>query len=162
MRISDVNDSAITLTWRSKTETISGFLIEATPTSSSTGYIPIKRTIEPNSRSYAITGKHKYEYSKNHNIKNARCLANSVVHTGLESGTGYKINIYTLKGNGRSAPFTLTATTGEHLSACYSSVMCFMHYTVLLHIINYCYFTYSSTQWSVKASCYKPAHEYNM
>lgn len=33
---------------------------------------------------------------------------------GLEPGTNYKINIYTLKGNGRSAPFTLTASTGLH------------------------------------------------
>lgn len=56
VRISDVNDSSITLTWRSKTETISGFLIEATPTSSSTGYIPIQKTIDPNLRSYTIAG----------------------------------------------------------------------------------------------------------
>ncbi|AWP12863.1 putative fibronectin-like [Scophthalmus maximus] len=87
VRISDVNDSSITLTWRSKTETISGFLVEATPTSSATGYIPIQRTIGPESRSFAITG--------------------------LEPGTSYKINIYTLKGNGRSAPLTLTATTAK-------------------------------------------------
>uniref|UniRef100_A0A3Q3N6I3 Fibronectin n=1 Tax=Labrus bergylta TaxID=56723 RepID=A0A3Q3N6I3_9LABR len=85
VRISDVNDSSITFTWRSKTETISGFLVEATPTSSSSDYIPIQKTIGPDSRSYAITG--------------------------LEPGTNYKITIYTLKGNGRSAPFTLTATT---------------------------------------------------
>lgn len=87
VRISDVNDSSITLTWRSKTETISGFLVEATPTTSSTGYIPIQRTIGPDSRSFTITG--------------------------LEPGTNYKINIYTLKGNGRSAPLTLTATTAK-------------------------------------------------
>uniref|UniRef100_A0A8C4H393 Fibronectin n=1 Tax=Dicentrarchus labrax TaxID=13489 RepID=A0A8C4H393_DICLA len=85
VRISDVNDSSITLTWRSKTEIISGFLVEATPTTSSTGYIPIQKTISPDLRSYTITG--------------------------LEPGTNYKINIYTLKGNGRSAPLTLTATT---------------------------------------------------
>ncbi|XP_062259140.1 fibronectin 1a [Platichthys flesus] len=89
VRISDVNDSSITLTWRSKTETISGFLVEATPTSSTSGYVPIKRTIGPNSRSFSITG--------------------------LEPGTTYKINIYTLKGNGRSAPLTLTATTAKPL-----------------------------------------------
>ncbi|XP_073329393.1 fibronectin-like [Pagrus major] len=89
VRISDVNDSSITLTWRSKTETISGFLVEATPTTSTTGYIPIQKNIGPDLRSYTITG--------------------------LESGTTYKINIYTLKGNGRSPPFTLTATTAKPL-----------------------------------------------
>ncbi|KAM9346885.1 fibronectin-like [Symphorus nematophorus] len=87
VRISDVNDSSITLTWRSKTEAIDGFLVEATPTTSTTGYTPIQRTIGGDSRSYTITG--------------------------LEPGTNYKINIYTLKGNGRSAPLTLTATTAK-------------------------------------------------
>ncbi|XP_045910268.1 fibronectin-like [Micropterus dolomieu] len=87
VRISDVNDSSITLSWRSKTEIISGFLVEATPTSSSSGYVPIQKTIDADSRSYTITG--------------------------LEPGTNYKISIYTLKGNGRSAPFTLTATTAK-------------------------------------------------
>lgn len=56
VRISDVNDSSITLTWRSKTETISGFLIEVTPTSLPAGFIPIQRTIDSTQRSYAITG----------------------------------------------------------------------------------------------------------
>ncbi|XP_034083125.1 fibronectin 1a isoform X1 [Gymnodraco acuticeps] len=87
VRISDVNDSSITLTWRAKTETISGFLVETTPTSPASGYTPITRTIGPESRSYVITG--------------------------LEPGTKYKINIYTLKGSGRSTPLTLTATTAK-------------------------------------------------
>uniref|UniRef100_A0A672HA90 Fibronectin n=1 Tax=Salarias fasciatus TaxID=181472 RepID=A0A672HA90_SALFA len=89
VRISDVNDSSITLSWRSKTDAISGFLVEATPTTSSSGYVPIQKTIGADSRSYTITG--------------------------LEPGTNYKINIYTLKGNGRSMPLTLTATTAQPL-----------------------------------------------
>uniref|UniRef100_A0A673KKE5 Fibronectin n=1 Tax=Sinocyclocheilus rhinocerous TaxID=307959 RepID=A0A673KKE5_9TELE len=85
VRISNVKDSSITLTWRSKTESISGFLVEATPTMG--GHNPIQRTIEPDSRTYTITG--------------------------LEPGTTYKINIYTLNGSARSEPFTLTATTAK-------------------------------------------------
>uniref|UniRef100_A0A672SH94 Fibronectin n=1 Tax=Sinocyclocheilus grahami TaxID=75366 RepID=A0A672SH94_SINGR len=85
VRIANVKDSSITLTWRSKTEAISGFLVESTPTMG--GHNPIQRTIEPDSRTYTITG--------------------------LEPGTTYKINIYTLNGSSRSEPFTLTATTAK-------------------------------------------------
>ncbi|XP_005801284.1 fibronectin-like [Xiphophorus maculatus] len=87
VRISEVKDSSITLTWRTKGDTISGFLIEATPTTTSPSNIPIQRTIGPESRTYVLTG--------------------------LEPGTTYKVNLYTLKGNGRSIPFTLTATTAQ-------------------------------------------------
>uniref|UniRef100_A0A3P9AXM3 Fibronectin n=1 Tax=Maylandia zebra TaxID=106582 RepID=A0A3P9AXM3_9CICH len=76
VRIADVNDSTITLTWRAKPDPISGFLVEATPTHPSSGYTPIQNTISPDLRLYTITG--------------------------LEPGTSYKINIYTLKGHGRS------------------------------------------------------------
>ncbi|XP_077583499.1 fibronectin 1a [Stigmatopora nigra] len=84
VRISDVSDTSISLTWRSKMDVVSGFLLEATPTSSTT-FTPIQKSISGQSRSYTLTG--------------------------LEPGTTYKINLYTLKGNGRSAPLTLTAST---------------------------------------------------
>ncbi|XP_012738023.3 fibronectin 1a [Fundulus heteroclitus] len=87
VRISEVKDSSITLTWRTKVDTISGFLIEATPVTPSPSHTPIQRTIGPDSRSYTLAG--------------------------LEPGTTYKVNLYTLKGNGRSIPFTLTATTAQ-------------------------------------------------
>ncbi|XP_056610634.1 fibronectin 1a isoform X2 [Triplophysa dalaica] len=85
VRISNVKDSSITLTWRSKIETISGFLVEVTPTSD--GHKPVQRIVEPDTRTHTITG--------------------------LVPGTNYKINIFTLNGNARSQPFTLTATTAK-------------------------------------------------
>ncbi|KAL0985624.1 hypothetical protein UPYG_G00159580 [Umbra pygmaea] len=85
VRIADVKDTSISITWRSKIEKFSGFLIEATP--STGGDAPIHRTISSDSRSYTLQG--------------------------LQPGTKYKINIYTLNGNGRSAPFVFTATTAK-------------------------------------------------
>uniref|UniRef100_A0A3B3S205 Fibronectin n=1 Tax=Paramormyrops kingsleyae TaxID=1676925 RepID=A0A3B3S205_9TELE len=84
VRISDVKDSSITLTWRSKTETITGYLIEAKPSSS--GHLPLQWNVPAQERAYTITG--------------------------LQPGTNYVIQIYTLNGASRSDPFTLTATTG--------------------------------------------------
>lgn len=116
-----MNDSAITLTWRSKTELISGFLIEATPTSLPAGFIPIQRNIGPSLRSYAITGELKQAFGGRGGGRLVMPSSGTFVFltvlfitAGLEPGTNYKINIYTLKGNGRSAPFTLTASTGQH------------------------------------------------
>uniref|UniRef100_A0A3B3S2R1 Fibronectin n=1 Tax=Paramormyrops kingsleyae TaxID=1676925 RepID=A0A3B3S2R1_9TELE len=83
VRISDVKDSSITLTWRSKTETITGYLIEAKPSSS--GHLPLQWNVPAQERAYTITG--------------------------LQPGTNYVIQIYTLNGASRSDPFTLTATT---------------------------------------------------
>ncbi|RVE57756.1 hypothetical protein OJAV_G00202350 [Oryzias javanicus] len=87
VRLTSVSDSSIALTWRAKSETVSGFLIESSPTLSSPDYVPTRRTLGPDSRSYTIAG--------------------------LEPGTSYKVTIYALKGNGRSVPHTVTATTAQ-------------------------------------------------
>uniref|UniRef100_A0A3B3RBG2 Fibronectin n=1 Tax=Paramormyrops kingsleyae TaxID=1676925 RepID=A0A3B3RBG2_9TELE len=84
VRVSAVKDTSITLTWRSKTEPISGYLVEATPSTGS--HQPIQSTISPEERSYTITGLHP--------------------------GTAYIIRLYTLNGNSRSDPYTIPVTTG--------------------------------------------------
>ncbi|XP_063256165.1 fibronectin isoform X5 [Prinia subflava] len=81
-RVTDVTETTITITWRTKTETITGFLVEAVPAG---GQSPIQRTIPPEHRSYTITG--------------------------LQPGTDYKIYLYTLNENARSSPVVLDAST---------------------------------------------------
>uniref|UniRef100_A0A8C5X6S5 Fibronectin n=1 Tax=Malurus cyaneus samueli TaxID=2593467 RepID=A0A8C5X6S5_9PASS len=81
-RVTDVTETTITITWRTKTETITGFLVEAIPAG---GQNPVQRTINPEHRSYTITG--------------------------LQPGTDYKIYLYTLNENARSSPVVLDAST---------------------------------------------------
>ncbi|XP_042299575.1 fibronectin isoform X1 [Sceloporus undulatus] len=81
-RVTDVTERTITITWRTKTETITGFQIDAVPAS---GHNPVQRTIGPDARSYTITG--------------------------LQPGTDYKIYIYTLNENARSSPVVIDAST---------------------------------------------------
>ncbi|XP_029461975.1 fibronectin isoform X3 [Rhinatrema bivittatum] len=82
-RVTDTTETTITIIWRTKTETITGFHIDAIP---SNGQSPIQRTISPDVRSYTITG--------------------------LQPGTDYKIHIYALNENARSSPVIVEGSTG--------------------------------------------------
>ncbi|XP_019493867.1 PREDICTED: fibronectin isoform X9 [Hipposideros armiger] len=81
-RVTDATETTITISWRTKTETITGFQVDAIP---SNGQTPIQRTISPDVRSYIITG--------------------------LQPGTDYKIYLYTLNDNARSSPVIIDAST---------------------------------------------------
>ncbi|XP_042535230.1 fibronectin isoform X6 [Dipodomys spectabilis] len=81
-RVTDATETTITISWRTKTETITGFQVDAIPT---TGQTPVQRIISPDVRSYTITG--------------------------LQPGTDYKIHLYTLNDNARSSPVIIDAST---------------------------------------------------
>ncbi|XP_077011162.1 fibronectin isoform X7 [Tamandua tetradactyla] len=81
-RVTDATETTITISWRTKTETITGFQVDAIPAN---GQPPIQRTIKPDIRSYTITG--------------------------LQPGTDYKIYLYTLNDNARSSPVVIDAST---------------------------------------------------
>ncbi|XP_072339204.1 fibronectin-like isoform X3 [Scyliorhinus torazame] len=82
IRISGVTETSITLQWRTKSEIITGFQVDAVPSS---GSGIVQRTVGPDQRTFTLTG--------------------------LLPGTEYNINIYTLSGDSRSPPSTVTART---------------------------------------------------
>ncbi|XP_059559039.1 fibronectin isoform X3 [Myotis daubentonii] len=81
-RVTDATETTITISWRTKTETITGFQVDAVP---GNGQTPVQRIISPDVRSYTITG--------------------------LQPGTDYKIYLYTLNDNARSSPVVIDAST---------------------------------------------------
>ncbi|KAJ8004034.1 hypothetical protein DPEC_G00154600 [Dallia pectoralis] len=83
VRIVAVRDSSIKLSWQAMDETITGYLIEAQPESSSRP--TIQREFSVQQPTYTLTD--------------------------LEPSTKYTISLYTLNGNTRSSPSTLTVTT---------------------------------------------------
>ncbi|XP_039992401.1 fibronectin 1b isoform X1 [Xiphias gladius] len=85
VRISEVKDNSVTLNWRTKTETITGFLIDATPVNGL--YPTVSETLPGETRTYTLTG--------------------------LQPGTIYSVNLYTLNGNTKSAPFKLMVQTAQ-------------------------------------------------
>uniref|UniRef100_A0A668T863 Fibronectin n=1 Tax=Oreochromis aureus TaxID=47969 RepID=A0A668T863_OREAU len=87
VRVTKVTDSSFTLTWRSKLEPFTGFLIEASPQSRS--HPTVTKTIPSEAYTYTLTG--------------------------LQPNTIYNVNLYTLSGNTRSTPFTLRIQTAAPL-----------------------------------------------
>lgn len=85
VRISDVQENSFTLSWRPREETITGYLITASPSSGT--HATITRSIPRDASTYTLSG--------------------------LQPGTTYTVSLYTLNGNTRSSPFTLTLKTVE-------------------------------------------------
>ncbi|RVE74375.1 hypothetical protein OJAV_G00021230 [Oryzias javanicus] len=83
----DVKDTSFKLQWRNKARSITGILIEVTPTF---GSLPtIRKTIQGEATSYTVTG--------------------------LEPGTTYSVNLYSLNGNAKSAPVFFVIDTARPL-----------------------------------------------
>uniref|UniRef100_H3CVR7 Fibronectin n=1 Tax=Tetraodon nigroviridis TaxID=99883 RepID=H3CVR7_TETNG len=85
VRISEVKDTSFTLTWRSKTESITGHLIQATPIGGS--HPTVSRILPGDVNTYTLTD--------------------------LQPETTYSVSLYAMNGNTKSEPFTLILKTVE-------------------------------------------------
>lgn len=67
VRIIDVKDTSFTLGWRSKMESITGFLIEATPVSGSQQ--TIRKPISKDAEMYTLKGSLHVQYLINQHVE---------------------------------------------------------------------------------------------
>ncbi|XP_032813085.2 tenascin-X-like isoform X4 [Petromyzon marinus] len=81
-RVVNVTETSITVNWRAKSDTLSGFLISVVPSSTAPS---VEKTLSPDARQFTIAD--------------------------LLPGIHYTISIYAVSGNTRSQPATVTATT---------------------------------------------------
>lgn len=115
VRISEVKDTSFTLTWRSKTESITGHLIQATPIGGS--HAAVSKIIPGDVSTYTLTGKWTICFFL-WNVMFLHIYRSSLWFCApppkdLQPGTTYSVSLYTMNGNTKSEPFTLILKTGE-------------------------------------------------
>lgn len=113
VRITDVQENSFTLSWRSKEETITGYLITATPSSGT--HPTITRTIPRDTSTYTLPGTTHSDWRPTQQKWRSLVFWAGVfvfLLLGLQPGTTYTVSLYTLNGNTRSAPSTLSLRTG--------------------------------------------------
>lgn len=117
VRISEVKDTSFTLTWRSKTESITGHLIQATPIGGS--HATLSRIFPGDVNTYTLTGERTIWFGLLNVIWKALLPVFTVVLSSfstpqdLQPGTTYSVSLYTMNGNIKSEPYTLILKTGE-------------------------------------------------
>lgn len=106
----DVKDTSFKLQWRNKARSITGILIEVTPTP---GSLPtIRKTLPGDATSYTVTGAPPSHVCLFLTVGSASLNNLCVCVSGLQPGTTYSVNMYSLNGNTKSAPVFFVIDTG--------------------------------------------------